>query len=158
MIILLIIFIFVLILWAAMHSSLKNQDTPAYLRAEELHKRERDFYNNPIIINHFKNLKDIEEKYSLLYKQKKFEGPEMDNLIEQCKLDISFADEFISLFKRYSKELPVSYGTFKRLAIIYEKRCEYEKAVGVCLRAIELGFTDNDTMYSRLSKLRKLSE
>ena len=52
------------------------------------------------------------------------------------------------------------YSSYKRLAIIYEKRKEYMNAIDVCVRAIRAGFVDDDTsgkMYGRLARMIRLS-
>lgn len=57
--------------------------------------------------------------------------------------------------------LPKSYPSFKKLAIIYEKHKEYDKAIQVCEEAISSGFTYDGTdggMKARLKKLKEKAE
>ena len=115
------------------------------------------FHNSPIINEHFKNLEDIENKYKVLYNLKDFFSPRMDNLIDHCNRDISIAEEYIAIHHRFGQEIPPSYGSFKRLAIIYEKRQEYDAGIDVCLKAINLGFIDNGEMYGRIARLLRKS-
>ncbi len=161
MIILLILFAIILI-WSVLASQSKQtQKTSISVQQTELQKQLEsqkqyfEFHNNPVLTEHHKNIEEIEAKYSLLYNLKKFDSPEMDELIEQCKRDIFIADEYVSLHKHYGAEIPPSYVTFKRLAIIYEKRGQIKEAIDVCTEAIELGFTDKDTMYGRLARLQR---
>ena len=54
----------------------------------------------------------------------------------------------------------INYETFQRLAIIYEKQKEYEKAIDICKYAIEVGFYKDGTsgqMPGRLARLIKKS-
>jgi hypothetical protein len=111
--------------------------------------------------NHFKNLTKIDSKYSALNSSKIYYGKNMDILIALCEKDIALASEFRQYnLKQYpTKNLP-SYGTFKRLAIIYEKRKEYEKAAQVCARAIKMGFYNDGTdgqIFGRLARLLRLA-
>jgi tetratricopeptide (TPR) repeat protein len=134
-----------------------SNDTHNTICKETATKNYRAFYNNPIIIEHFKNIEDIEKKYSVLYNLKDFHGQRMDNLISQCIRDITISEEYVAIHKKYGEEIPPSYVSFKRLAIIYEKRQEYDNAIQVCIKAIELGFTDNNEMYGRIARLLRKS-
>lgn len=115
------------------------------------------FHNSPVINEHFKNIEDIENKYKVLYNLKEFFGPRMDNLIDHCERDISIVEEYIAVHHRFGQQIPPSYVSFKRLAIIYEKRQEYDAGIEVCLKAIKLGFTDNGDMYGRVARLLRKS-
>jgi len=88
---------------------------------------------------------------------------EMQKVIELCIKDIELAP----LFKEYwinnarifeTPEALPPYPTFKRLAIIYEKQKEYQKAINVCNYAIQLGFYKDGTdgqLPGRLARLIK---
>lgn len=52
----------------------------------------------------------------------------------------------------YGQEIK-SYPSFTRLAIIYEKREQYEEAVNVCTQALICDFDDNGSIYPRLARL-----
>lgn len=108
---------------------------------------------------HFDNLETIKAQYSVLYNLDRFHSPEMDNLILLCIQDISLAERLGNYWKYAWKELP-QYETFKRLAIIYEKRKEYPLAIDVCVSAIHLGYIKDGSdgqMYGRLAKLLRKS-
>lgn len=118
------------------------------------------YYEEPVIKEHYNNIETIEAQYSVLYNLKQFHSPQMDNLISLCEKDISIAKEFCRLCKSYNRDIPPSYNTFKRLAIIYDKRKEYDKAIAVCVKSIELGFVEDGTpgkMYGRLARMIRLS-
>ena len=126
--------------------------------SRELSHENWKLFNNSIVIKeHFKNIEDIENKYKVLYNLKDFFGPRMDNLIAHCERDISIAEEYIAVHHRFGQQIPPSYVSFKRLAIIYEKRQEYDAGIEVCLKAIKLGFTDNGDMYGRVARLLRKS-
>ena len=94
------------------------------------------------------------------------DSPEMDKVIDLCNEDIRLS----KLFKAYWEEvrkaecyegaydrLPV-YPSFKRLAIIYEKRKDYDKAISICQQAIELGYVNDGTdgqMPGRMARLMR---
>lgn len=94
---------------------------------------------------------------------------EMDHVIALCKEDIALAPQIREywkkrddIFKNEESSVPKNYPTFSRLAIIYEKRKEYQKALDVCSQAISLGFTSDRTeggMVGRAARLtRKLNQ
>ena len=57
-----------------------------------------------------------------------------------------------------SLSFPNEYSAFPRLAIVYEKRGQYDFAANVCQKAISYGFTSDRTkggMYGRLARICK---
>ena len=119
-----------------------------------------NFHNEKTIKDHYKNLETIESQYIVLYNLNSFFSPQMDNLIKFCWDDINLAEHFIYLHKKYNQQIPTDYGTFKRLAIIYDKRKEYEEAIKVCVRSKKQGFIEDGTsgkMYGRLARMIKRS-
>ena len=128
-------------------------------------KRQRidNKYKN-IVDNHNKLNDEINVKYSVARELTTFDSPEMEHVIELCKQDIAYAPAII----KYDNELQelyedtdwytpiLFYDTFKRLAIIYEKRKEYDKAIDVCKQAINLGITKDGSQggyHGRMARL-----
>ena len=156
--IIIMIITFIFIIYVALHPSkiiYDSHSTQNYNNTYSTNNSFNNLYNCPAVSEHFKNLTKINSTYSELYNLGDFSSIRMDALIDLCKRDISLAEEFISAFRSNHQEVPPTYGTFKRLAIIYEKRKEYENAIKVCQKAIDLGFTDKDAMYGRLARLQK---
>lgn len=95
-------------------------------------------------------------------------------LIKLCIEDISLVDKFnkeykqkaetetekaglSGLKKREYTQLPKSYPSFKKLAIIYERQKKYVEAIEVCKKAIRSGYPDDGTekgMRGRIEKLK----
>lgn len=90
----------------------------------------------------------------------------MDKVIDLCNEDIGLAKLFKAYWEDLQKtgyyeeaydRLPV-YPSFKRLAIIYDKRKDYDKAISICQQAIELGYVDDGTdgqMPGRIARLMR---
>ncbi len=72
------------------------------------------------------------------YKQRNNRDDAIEKCIEYCKKDIEIVDEFLESWDGEPPRIP----SFKRLAIIYKKQKEYEKAIDVCDKAIERGLSD----------------
>lgn len=122
---------------------------------------------------HWVLLRQIDKSYSAILNKNKesYFTPEMEVVIDLCQQDICLADQFKSYLDEMSTaeiadHVPRSqissktrrYHSFQRLAIIYERRRDFESAIEVCNEAISLGFVDEDggkTVYDRLARLCK---
>ena len=130
---------------------------------EELEKLENKY--RPILDKHYKNLEKIGMQYTVANNLSLPNSPEMQKVIDLCLEDITLAPEFLEFHikeaKLYGKNLQdwlPNYPSFQRLAIIYEKQGEYQKAIDVCKQAIDLGFYKDGTtgqMPGRLARLIK---
>ena len=93
---------------------------------------------------------------------------EMQQVTDLCLQDIKLAPQILNYCKELANNYDddnlerylVSYPSFKRLAIIYEKQGNFKKAIDICKQAIELGFYKDGTpgqMPGRLARLIKKS-
>lgn len=115
-----------------------------------------NFYESPILKKHYDYLQKIESTYKLANAQDNPFNPQMDKCLNLCIQDMAIAKQFRDLCVTYKQPIP-SYGSFKRAAIIYDKRKMYNEAIEVCTKSILLGYTDQNDMYSRLARLLKKS-
>ena len=114
-----------------------------------------------IIRAHFNYIEKINMLYSVISNLESCFSPKMQKVIDLCIEDIKLAP----LYKEYwlenakicnfSETLP-SYPSFQRLAIIYEKQKEYQKAIDVCNYAIQLGFYRDGTLGQMPGRLARL--
>lgn len=121
---------------------------------------------------HAKLLNEIGVAYTIANNLNLPDSPQMQHVIELCKKDIALAE----MFQKSQAEIQqvriangwadaneptksiTSFPTFKRLAIIYEKQKDYDSAIAVCQRAIELGYADDGTdgqMPGRIARLMR---
>ena len=118
------------------------------------------FNNDKVNRRHYENLVTLLECYKKVTAKKDYFGADANLLIKLCEDDIKIAPEFIDLHKKYNQVIP-SYPAFKKLAMLYEKRKEFDCAATVCVQAIKFGFIDDGTkgtMYGRLSRMLKLAD
>ncbi|MCF7889833.1 tetratricopeptide repeat protein [Candidatus Bipolaricaulota bacterium] len=98
----------------------------------------------------------------LLYKQRDEDPEALEKCIELCKKDIAQVDEVLPRLKKgpNGKEINIDYYSFRRLAIIYEKQGEFEKAIEICNKALEHNVFANTKMgwEGRKEKLKKKLE
>lgn len=123
----------------------------------------------PIFKKHEMLMEQIGAAYAIANELKTPDSPEIDHVIALCREDIALAPQIREywkkrddIFKNEESSVPKNYPTFSRLAIIYEKRKEYQNAIDVCSQAVELGFTSDRTeggMIGRAARLtRKLNQ
>lgn len=121
----------------------------------------------PILTKHYKNVEKINMLYTVANNLSLPNSPQMQQVIDLCLEDIELAPQILDYCKKiadhYNEDLEnhlINYVTFQRLAIIYEKQKEYQKAIDVCKMAIEFGFYKDSTagqMPGRLARLIKKS-
>lgn len=145
-------------------------DEYAYYPEDLKRSCELDDKYRKVLNTHFKLLERIKMNYTVVMNLGDEFSPQMDKVIQDCKTDISLANEIYDYYSKRAKLDSVSledaiptFDSFKRLAIIYEKRKEYQKAIDVCQKAIDIGFYKDGTdgqipgriarLYKKLNKL-----
>lgn len=130
-------------------------------------KCELDDKYQKILEMHFKYIEKIGMLYTVANNLSLPDSSQMQKVIDLCLKDIALAPQVSEYYIKAAKidnekienALPV-YPSFQRLAIIYEKQKEYEKAIEICQQAIALGFYKDGTtgqMPGRLARLIKKS-
>lgn len=131
---------------------------------------ELDDKYDKVLNMHFKLLEKIKMNYTVVMNLGDEFSPQMESVIEDCKRDISIAKEVYNYYMEKAKldnqpleDYIPNYESFKRLAIIYEKRKEYQKALDVCQKSIDIGFYKDGTdgqipgrmarLYKKLNKI-----
>lgn len=114
----------------------------------------QNFKREPIVKEHFDNINQIEYYYKVANSLGNKFSPQMEHCILLCCQDINLYNDYELLCMKYDQEIE-SYPSFTRLAIIYEKREQYEEAVDVCTQALIWNFDDNGSIYPRLARLLK---
>lgn len=134
-------------------------------KLDDFYRIEREYM--PILRQHYANVEKINMLYTVANNLALPNSKEMQQVIDLCLEDIKLAPKIFDYCKElannYNDNLErhlINYETFQRLAIIYEKQKEYEKAINICKYAIELGFYKDGTsgqMPGRLARLIKKS-
>lgn len=113
-------------------------------------KHEKEF--RPVFKKYYDLINKIESQWSIIYHSKDY----------TCKLACEIEKECYETIKLFEKlrEIDLKYGetpmsgskVFKRLAILYERQKNYEKAITVCKLACNLGIDETNRMKTMLSK------
>lgn len=134
-------------------------------KLDDYYRIEKQYWS--ILDEHYKNVENINMLYTIANNLSLPDSPQMQQVIDLCIKDIELAPQILNYCKEiannYDEDLEkhlINYVSFQRLAIIYEKQKEYQKAIDVCKKAIELGFYKDGTngqMPGRLARLIKKS-
>ncbi len=120
-------------------------DTISFEKFQSLQSKYKD-----VLHAHYSALEQIGIMYTVANNLTSVHSPEMQQVIDLCLYDISLAPKIAQYFKEESivlnneYRLP-DYGSFKRLAIIYEKQNRLIDAINICKKAIALGFYQDGT-------------
>lgn len=130
-----------------------------------------DAWYNSVMNKHYDLSQRIGVAYTVANNQNDPFCEKMIRVIEMCKEDVAMAEQFKNAYlakrdadikagyytERDVTTKPPTYESFKRLAIIYEKQKDYDNAILICTRAIQLGFSDDGTtgqMEGRIARLK----
>ena len=103
-------------------------------------------------------LMQIQEAYSVINNVGSFNDGAGDSLIEKCINALAIEADIKEKRERYENCVFDMSTPCKTLAMVYEKRCEYQRAATICVYAIENGYTNDGTkggMRGRLARMMK---
>ena len=101
---------------------------------------------------------EIRESYSVINAVGSFSEKPAERLIDRCAVAIALDIELKEKREYYENHVFDMSEPAKTLAMVFEKRQEYENAAGICALAIENGFTADGTnggMRGRLARMIK---
>ena len=90
-------------------------------------------------------IEKINERYSVLNSLNLFQTEQGDALVELCVDCIKLEAQIKKKREYYENYTFDSSPAYKTLAMIYEKRGEYDKVVDVCVFAIDAGYPSDGT-------------
>jgi tetratricopeptide (TPR) repeat protein len=102
--------------------------------------------------NYYYLLQLIQREWSVLYNTKKFSGKQAEEFEKMCLKDISYYIEMRKIDLKYDENTPLNVPAFTRLAMLYEKQGEYEKAAFICKEACVLGIDERSRLVRMLKK------
>lgn len=116
------------------------------------------FQNAAVLRLHYALMEKEMELYPRITKARDYFGLAAEQFISLAMRDMAIARDFYALNRKYKQPLP-EYYTFKHLAILYENRREYDKAIAVCQKSLVEGYRSDGTkggMQGRLDRMKKL--
>lgn len=103
-------------------------------------------------------LNQIKETYSVINNLGSFSDPEGDKIIEICADALGIEADIREKMQYYENRVLDMSPTCKTLAMVFEKRGEYQRAATICAYAIENGYISDGTtggMRGRLARMMK---
>ena len=116
-----------------------------------------------IVVNkYYSGLEKIESMWSVMYNLGISSGEKADIFEQKCYENLKDLKEMLAVCQRYgySDTMPPHVPAYVRLAMLYEKQQDYEKAIDICVQAIRAGAVNDGNkgkMYGRLARLVKKS-
>lgn len=102
--------------------------------------------------NYFYLLSLIQREWSVLYNLKDYNGNQATEFEKICLEDIFYYKEMRKIDLKYKKKTPLNVPAFTRLAMLYEKQGEYEKAILICKEACSLGIDERSRLIRMIKK------
>lgn len=106
----------------------------------------------PVADKYYTLLEKIEKDWSILHNLKDYTGTLSQEIEQECLDSIHWFNKMHAIDIKYSETSPKNIPAFKRLAMLYERRSDYERAIDVCKQAISLGMDERSRMLRMIKK------
>lgn len=106
----------------------------------------------PVADKYYTLLEKIEKDWSTLCNLKDYTGTLSQEIEQECLDSIHWFNKMHAIDIKYSETSPKNIPAFKRLAMLYERRSDYERAIDVCKQAISLGMDERSRMLRMIKK------
>ena len=106
----------------------------------------------PVADKYYTLLEKIEKDWSTLHNLKDYTGTLSQEIEQECLDSIHWFNKIHAIDIKYSETSPKNIPAFKRIAMLYERRSDYERAIDVCKQAISLGMDERSRMLRMIKK------
>lgn len=110
-------------------------------------KFEKEF--RPIFNEYYASLQKIKKDWSVMYNLKEYSGKKAERFERECLHNIAVYKSMYSIETKYGEDHLTAVEGYKRLAMLYERQGNFEKAANVCKEAIQ--FSNLEDMKGRLA-------
>lgn len=110
----------------------------------------------PISDQYYALMEKIQKKWSILYNLKDYTGNLAFEFEKMCLDNITLYKKMREIDIKYGEKTPVNVPAYTRLAMLYEKQEQFEKATAVCLDAIILGIDESSRLLRMIKKSGRL--
>ncbi len=134
-------------------------ETDEWKKREQTTRRFNEFQKEleNVSKKYYDGIKQIESGWSLIYNLNDYNGMQAEQFEHLCLENITLYKEMCLINKNYGEKSPPNAPAFKRLAMLYEKRGQYEQSISICIDALQHGAC-GDKMQSRLCRMIKRAE
>lgn len=131
---------------------LKKANNWKFLKSETEKFTEYDMELRPIFNKYLKLLNLIEQQWSDLYKSKDYNGRLASEVEKKCYKAISYYEQIQSIDLKHNQSTMNGSPIYTKLALLYERRRDYEKGIKVCKAAIKIGMNESGRMEKLIKK------
>lgn len=131
--------------------ALKNENKWKFPKDEVDKHMEYEWELRPIFNKYSETLELIKNQWSNLYKSKDYNGKLASKIEKECYEAISYFEQVQDIDRRHNQPTMNGSPVYTKLALLYERRGDYEKGIEVCKMAIKVGMGE----YGRMEKLIK---
>lgn len=117
---------------------------------EQFMKYQKEIKN--ISDKYYSLMEKIENDWSVLYNLGDYTGKLSNQFEKKCLEDIAYYEKMREIDIKYGERTPTNIPAFKRLAMLYERRTDYEKSINICKQAISLGMDERSRMVRMIKK------
>ena len=94
----------------------------------------------------------IKSDWSKLIHTKDYKSNLSDKIEKDCLFAIRLYEKIQKIDKKYDEDPMTGSPVFSKLALLYERRKEYEKAIKICKTAYEFGIDETNRMLKLIKK------
>lgn len=139
----------------------KNSDIRQF--SKELDQRERDFKKResyekemrPVFNQYSTCLDYINHNWSKLYHSKNYNSKLAKNIEKKCWEAIYYYEDLQIIDMKHGEEGLHGSKAFMKLALIYERRGDFESGIEICKKAISLNVDESGRMKSLIKKAKR---
>ncbi len=113
-------------------------------------KFEKEF--RPIFNEYYASVQTIKKIWSIMYNLKDYSGKKSEQIERECLHNIAVFKKMLAIENKYGKDHLTAVEGYKRLAMLYEKQEEYEKAAFICKEACILGIDERSRLIRMIKK------
>ena len=113
-------------------------------------KFEKEF--RPIFNEYYASLQKIKKEWSVMYNSKEYSGKGAERFERECLHNIAIYKSMYAVESKYGEDHLTEVEGYKRLAMLYEKQGEYEKAAYICREACAMGIDEKSRLLRMIKK------
>lgn len=106
----------------------------------------------PVFNKYSELLELIKRQWSDLYKSKDYNSKLALKIEKECYEAISYFEQVQNVDRRHNQPTMNESPVYTKLAILYERRGDYEKGIDVCKMAIRIGMSEDGRMEKLIKK------
>lgn len=106
----------------------------------------------PVFDKYFKRINNLKSDWSRLIHTKNYNSKLATKIENNCLEAIDFYEKLYYIDRKYNQDPMTGSPAFSKLALLYERQGEYEKAIKICKKAYEFDIDET----ARMQKLIKI--